>query len=53
MAKCHEIVMECTCKLEADRLALDIDQHDGIYYQDWRTENSREAQTAFGTAHPH
>ena len=26
---------------------FDIAQHDGIYHQDWRIENSREAQAAF------
>ena len=26
---------------------FDIAQHDGVYHQDWRIENSREAQTAF------
>jgi Glycosyl hydrolase family 26 len=26
---------------------FDIYQHDGIYHQDWRIENSREAQAAF------
>ena len=26
---------------------FDIAQHDGMYHQDWRIENSREAQAAF------
>jgi len=26
---------------------FDISQHDGVYHQDWRIENSREAQAAF------
>jgi Glycosyl hydrolase family 26 len=26
---------------------FDIDQHDGIYHQDWRIENSRPAEAAF------
>ena len=29
---------------------FDIDQHDGIYHQDWRIEDSPAAETAFRRA---